>query len=98
MDIHGVERDHVVELIARRRFVENNGEASCIDVVHFNERYSNSWDGDPLVKQSPFYVLPDFQSRNVIGSSRLGDFSERSHRTMISVKSRGSIDHPAMIS
>ena len=31
-------------------------------------RYSRSYDcedGDLLVEQSPFYVLPDFQSRNL---------------------------------
>ena len=36
-DIHDVESGHVVELIARRRIIPDKGEASRIDVVHFNE-------------------------------------------------------------
>ena len=36
-DIHDVESGHVVELIARRWLNYEIGEASCIDVVHFNE-------------------------------------------------------------
>ena len=70
LDIHGVESGHVVDLIAGRRIKAIPGEASCIDVVHFNveSEVFDCEDGDLLVEQSPFYVLPDFQSRNLYNS------------------------------